>query len=697
MMLRRLLVVAVVGFSLSAGVSSLRPSVVFASGNWNGQDTYHVPISWCAVRGSPAVDNPNLAGDTTTNNILWRRHERPTDNIYVNPTGITFRSAINSFTMQGFSFPTFTDTTPTPNTGRPGDLRDITDNPTEFLTMVNLCGQAWNGLGRAGVGIMAININLFHNAAGDYLNTVGYGGCVQNAAGDCIMPINGRAALADNHYLYPGVPNPNWPPTPGDPNGTRRFTANGLPITDPWDIAAGHAFARAMGLPERLNVFALMMPALQDNNGDGQADNRSLNSTEVTALRAATANVPHVETDPQGQFDPGAFVTHEHYDGIAEFDDQPPHLDLSHVTAGLELETNRVFFDQHVLGLLPEEEQMEFWFLLDTDGADFGADSGLLAESGVPETHFEGVELAARVIVQGGVVTLVEVSQYAEGGLFPVDGYSAELLTLVMHPITLPEGEGETEAAPIPVSHSVRLELPDELHDIEAGQEFRLHVITTHEAREFVDHLDDEEGRHGRAFTLEPPVFPHCAARADGAPGGSVPVVLDGLTPNAPIHGLLGPDLVFTGVSDEQGGGLINLPIPEGTEPGYHLVTVGVDDTALTADCVVFVQEQPGDTRTPPVEVTVPVDETPVVTPPVVISTPQPDAAFALLTSYEDLLRWQGRNLNRLGILLEILARRREVRPALLAELVAGYEALLRRQAERLERFEALIEKYAND
>ncbi|NWG17258.1 MAG: hypothetical protein HXY41_11535 [Chloroflexi bacterium] len=696
-MLRRLLIVVAAGFSLCVGVSSLRPSVVFASGNWNGQDTYHVPISWCAAQGSPAVNNPNVAGDTTTNNILWRRHERPTDNIYVNPTGITFRSAINSFAQQGFSFPTFADMTPTPGTGRMGDLRDITDNPTEFNTMLNLCGQAWNNLGRAGVGIMAINVNLFHNAAGDYLNIPGYGGCVETAAGVCALPINGRVALADNHYLYPGVPNPNWPPTPGDPGGSRRFTSSGQPITDPWDIAAGHAFGRALGLPQSTSITALMLSWLRDNNGDGQADNRALTATEVIALRSAAAHVPHVEADPQGEFNPGAFVAHEQYDGVAELDGQPPHLDLSHVTAGLELETNRVFFDQHLLGLLPEEEQMEFWFLLDTDGVDSGADAGLLAESGVPETNFQGVELVARVVVQDGVVTLAEVSRYAEGGLFPVDGHSAELLTLVMHPIVLPEGEGDAEAAPIPVSHSVRLELPDDLHDIEAGQEFRLHTIVTSLTREFADHLDDAEGRHGRGFTLEPPVFPHCAAQADGLPGGSVPVALDGLTPDAPIHGLLGPDLVFTGQSDEAGGGLINLPIPQETEPGYHLVTVGVDDTALTADCVVYVQEQTGDIRTPPVEVTVPVEQTPEVTPPVVVSTPESGATLALLTGYEDLLRWQERNLHHLGILLEILARRREVRPALLAELIAGYEMLLYQQAERLADFEALIENYLND
>jgi hypothetical protein len=73
---------------LVLAVAPARPAQ--AVGAWNGQDSYHVPISWCSIDGSPAEQNPNLAGDTDTDAILWRRHERPTDNIYVNPTGITF-------------------------------------------------------------------------------------------------------------------------------------------------------------------------------------------------------------------------------------------------------------------------------------------------------------------------------------------------------------------------------------------------------------------------------------------------------------------------------------------------------------------------------------------------------------------------------------------------------------------------------
>ena len=109
-----------------------------------------------------------------------------------------------------------------------------------------------------------------------------------------------------------------------------------------------------------------------------------------------------------------------------------------------------------------------------------------------------------------------------------------------------------------------------------------------------VDRLDDKEDQ-GKPFTLEDPSFPHCFPQAPGQPGSKIKVTFDGLTPNSPIHALLGPQNVFNGAADPNGGGTIDLPIPATTTPGFHLVTIGVDKTALTADCTVNVAGCPGD------------------------------------------------------------------------------------------------------
>ena len=78
-------------------------------------NTIRVPISWCAVSGSQAADSPNIPDpwggvDTTTDDVLWRRHERATDNIYLpEGTGITFRSGINDAIHSSWNFPVIND------------------------------------------------------------------------------------------------------------------------------------------------------------------------------------------------------------------------------------------------------------------------------------------------------------------------------------------------------------------------------------------------------------------------------------------------------------------------------------------------------------------------------------------------------------------------------------------------------------
>ena len=165
--------------ALAVGLAVLAGERAEAAGAWTGgQDVFHVPIAWCAVQGSPAAAAPNITpvgsatADTTTDVVLWRRHERPTDNIYINQAGITFRSAINN-SWGTLNFPIIAD--PDTTLGQQGDMRgeDVNAFGVEFNQMVNNCDVAWNGLGRAGIGVTAVNANLFHDAIGDYVGVIG--------------------------------------------------------------------------------------------------------------------------------------------------------------------------------------------------------------------------------------------------------------------------------------------------------------------------------------------------------------------------------------------------------------------------------------------------------------------------------------------------------------------------------------------
>lgn len=163
------------------------------------------------------------------------------------------------------------------------------------------------------------------------------------------------------------------------------------------------------------------------------------------------------------------------------------------------------------------------------------------------------------------------------------------------------------------------------------------------------------------------PTFPHCFLGGDGIPGETVPVTIEGLHPNKEIYGSLGTTQVFIGMTDAAGGGTIDFPIPSDTTEGFHLVTIGLEGTGLTADCTVHVL--PGGTANP----TIPPDR------------------FALLTSLEDLLRRQSVLLDKAADIVTHLTADGILTTEQSIPLTQLYLELVRWQAELLNGFETLI------
>lgn len=96
--------------------------------------TLEVPLRWCALEGSPAAENPGLFGEPTTDNVLWRRHERVTDQLFTPLADITFRSGATSAIRRGpQSFPIIRDPI-----GLGGILID-----GENSDALTLCRRAW--------------------------------------------------------------------------------------------------------------------------------------------------------------------------------------------------------------------------------------------------------------------------------------------------------------------------------------------------------------------------------------------------------------------------------------------------------------------------------------------------------------------------------------------------------------------------
>jgi hypothetical protein len=94
-----------------------------------------VPIRWCGVQGAPSMDNPAAVNEATTDNVLWRRHERPTDAIYHDFVDMTFRAGATAEIKNGpMSFPIIADPS-----GTGGNLVESAEN-NDAVTM---CRRAW--------------------------------------------------------------------------------------------------------------------------------------------------------------------------------------------------------------------------------------------------------------------------------------------------------------------------------------------------------------------------------------------------------------------------------------------------------------------------------------------------------------------------------------------------------------------------
>jgi hypothetical protein len=155
-------------------------------------------------------------------------------------------------------------------------------------------------------------------------------------------------------------------------------------------------------------------------------------------------------------------------------------------------------------------------------------------------------------------------------------------------------------------------------------------------------------------------------------PGSTTPIRFDGLRPDEGVHGLIGPREVVRGVADENGAGTLHFPVPADIRAGHHLITIGTDETALTADCTLFVARDDG--------------KPPHMT---------DEAVYSLLKSHERLLHDQQRLLVLFGEIVREMVANGVLPTDQAAELALGYRKLLDRHTTLIERFEELVRRSA--
>ena len=570
-----------------------------AVGTWGGQDTYRLPVAWCVVRGSPAQSDPNIPNpwggfDRTTDEILWRRHERVTDNIYLAQAGITFRSNINPAIHASFQYKPIDD----PGIiGQPGDLLQSSLDPsipTEYVRMQHACKDIWTSdtMGGEFPGIMALNIRLFVDRMGIPLpldGELGVGLCKESFGSNlCRAPYEAHVAVVDNYFTIPGVSSGRW-------------------NNDPMDQTLGHEIGHALSLNHRNDVTALMYPSQQLDSG-GQVYNKLFNSQEVIDIRGPVNSparlIPGTEIDPPNTVLGGDVVRSIKVDRLGESNNTLPYQDLASVEVTLDKRNNSITFGHELAGLIPDSKHRinntDYWTLVDIDNnITTGGNETILKKIGVPFVNYSGVDLAMVSQVTGSNITNginINGSAWFTGNnnTIPLPAnhtkFDIQTLTIQGHYVNGTQRIRIYDTVNIILNNTGQFMNSSEPL-IKLEKPFLLHAFIS-SIGSITDKLDENINK-SRPLRLSQPLYPQCyIENGHVIPGQNITTNVSGLLPNSKIYLQIGDRPITEGVTNSSGSSTIKFTVPLDTTPQLHLVTIGVENTSLTADCELDVKSK---------------------------------------------------------------------------------------------------------
>ncbi|MFQ5650253.1 MAG: T9SS type A sorting domain-containing protein [bacterium] len=557
-----------------------------------------VPLKWVGIAGSPSIDDPSLVGERSVKDLLWRRHERASDRILIPQCNVTLRSAaFRDIT----NFPVITD--PDLTIGNPGDIslgsreaiRDRRPDLTEYLAAIDLARQSWTNLKNSvgnrlsfarEFGIVAVNINRFiddeGNPVDDYL---GIGGFNDLRCDDGVQVNIGRVMVIDAAYMLPGSPL-NLPDLADDPHET--ILAHEVLHA----LALDHV-NRDLCAPVDADEWEhnLMFPAypVEQNLTVEQCDcirEQALNHVPGTehfppgSLMAAGGGAPR-------QKGPFADMRSDARKDVAA-EEENDIIDIG--VGGMVIDIAQVAREPHFFlttaGLIADTREADlcFTFLLDADNDP--------RTGGAPElmnvpTDAKGIEMVGRVFLKKFIYS---DSPHLSADCFVFNTQSERF-----------EPRDESLLTPTLVSDSVYIFTSDTSFRSPVGEIIQLGVHDNRtEILPIVRYLAIAENfRTGEIdrtnsfrLSFRTPGFPTGSVQPERIPNaGTVEITAEGLPPTEAAHVFLGPDPIADDSTDGQGNFRLTtvIEIPGLQQTVARLVTVGTENTALTADMTVTV------------------------------------------------------------------------------------------------------------
>lgn len=557
--------------TLLIGVSMLAVAPQASAGN-----IIHIPIRWCGIQGSPSMNNPGLVFETTTHDVLWRRHERPSDLIYIPQVEISFRSGATAALPD---FPVIPD--PTISVGSDaGDVVAPNIDQTEYLAIINACRQEWQNNAPNVVGLTAVSMDQFVDQNGNVQGFGGFGGRPSFSSGTQ-QTAAGRAMMVDPSILL---------------NLCGQTAHQGRELWEWVDGAlVGHEFGHGLSLRHGDGI---------DSDGDGDLDEAAegdppngpnLMQFQTTCTDAANGiiltaagavNQREVLRDqallhiPDRVVDPvTAPLGSIRVDDVGDV--QVNYLDVDAITVSVDIRNSETSLGVSNFGLFPSEAtNLQFFFLADTDNdITTGGDPRTL---GIP-TSMTGIELVGqvRVDVNASIATATPTTlRFRQGSFVDVtdENVRAQVVTDVLIGDPLP---GDLRPILAPVANLVELSLSNEIRG-PIKDPFLLNVVTVDPA---TGNGDNQEEIGGHEITTTPPSFPTCQLEPHiAARGMRVTVHASDLLPESDAQVILGDRLVANARTDEAGTLFADFVVPGDEAIGQRLITVGT--LAVTADCI---------------------------------------------------------------------------------------------------------------
>lgn len=548
-----------------------------------------VPISWCAVYGSPVASDP-----TRTDDILWSRHEVVTDSVYLaQGVLITLRSGINDAIHGSFNFPIIND--PSTTTGGIGNVNS--SDPFEITDLVDICIEKWINLietgavgGTSGIvsGIPTINIDRFILPDGSIDNNI-IGASMCDKLVVTSMDCRGgsswyaRVLVIDNCYTAIGM-------TCGIPGWNN----------DRYDQNLAHEVAHALGLNHRINVNALMNDEQVEDPVTGEVTNYAINATEKSAMEENARLVPNAEIDPPNTILQGNIVQAIKIDSSVENKSLLPYENLRSNIVTLDKETNIFYIGQELKGLIPDEikhndtnaTNLQYWTFIDLDN---NVTTGLKNFSLINNNIQTPVSMGADMIINsrfdnGSIIGQGWMSSQNNNDVVNLNSsqFDSTLKTVYIEYHYKNTEKGKT-IQDKPIFNIVESKINNTNNLIGLDRPFSIESLVTLNDT-IIDNLNgDKLFNETSSIILKQPQFPQCFTESFSIKGNKTGVEVTGLLPNNNIHLLVGDKLIANDTTNSHGNSTIEFVVPSNITSGLHLITVGVDKTALTADCEINV------------------------------------------------------------------------------------------------------------